>query len=205
MSKQDELLEYIKSRNGTVTTSDVVAAGFRKELLRKLINAGQLEKEARGIYALPDRMVDSYYLLQQRCQKGIFSYGTALYFHDLSDRTPNVLHLTVPQGYGTAFLKRDFPNTEFHYVYNEVFELGLENVTTPSGHTVRVYNKERCICDLLRAKRSAKRGVDQQLFSGALSGYFRSKDKNLRRLTAYAEVFGVREDLDRYMEVFLPW
>lgn len=205
MTRKDELLMFIKMQHGPVRTKDCVMAGFRRELLRELVESGELEKEARGIYVLPEHMVDSYYLLQQRCPKGVFSYGTALYFHGLSDRTPNVLHLTVPQGYGTVFLKKEFPNTRFHYVYPEYLTLGMEEVKTPTGLTVHAYNKERCICDLLKAKRSQKRGVDQQLFSTAMTGYFKQADKDLHRLSKYAEIFGVQEDLKRYTEVFLSW
>lgn len=205
MTKREKLLSYIREKGGTIRTKDVVAAGYRKELLRDLVDSGELERETRGVYALPNRFVDTYYLLQQRCPKGVFSYGTALYFHGLSDRTPNVLHLTLPQGYGAGFLKKDFPNVHFHYVYPEFLNFGVEEVKTPSGHTVRAYNQERCICDLLKAKRCKKRGVDSQIFAGALNGYFQSKSKDLLKLSKYAAAMGVEEDLRTYTEVFLPW
>ena len=205
MAKRDELLEYIKNNDGVIRTRDVVKAGFRRELLRELVNAGELEQEARGVYALPNRMIDTYYLVHQKCPKGVFSYSTALYFHELSDRTPYIMHLTVPQGYGTGFLKSEFPNIQFHYVYPEFQELGVESVKTPNGQTVYAYNPERCICDLLKARRSKKRGIDQQVFSGAMTGYFQRKNKDLLRLAQYAAIFGVEKDLRTYTEVFLPW
>lgn len=205
VAKRDELLKYIKNNNGVIRASEAVKAGFRRELLRELVDAGDLEKETRGVYALPNCMVDTYFLLQQRCPKGVFSYGTALYFHNLSDRTPNVLHLTVPQGYGTGFLKDEFPNVQYHYVYPEFLNIGVETVKTPIGHMVRAYNPERCICDLLKARRSKVRGIDSQIFSGAMTGYFQSKSKDLHKLTKYASVFGVEKDLRTYTEVFLPW
>lgn len=204
MKKREELLAYIENNNGVIRTSEAVNAGFRKELLRELVDAGELEKETRGVYALPSRMVDTYYLLQQRCPKGVFSYGTALYFHNLSDRTPNILHLTVPQGYGTGFLKAEFPDVQFHYVYPEFVTLGVESVKTPSGHIVRAYNQERCICDLLKARRRTVHGIDAQIFSGAMSAYFQNKTKDLHKLTAYASILGVEDDLRTYTEVFLP-
>ena len=191
MAKRDELLEYIKNNDGVIRTRDVVKAGFRRELLRELVNAGELEQEARGVYALPNRMIDTYYLVHQKCPKGVFSYSTALYFHELSDRTPYIMHLTVPQGYGTGFLKSEFPNIQFHYVYPEFQELGVESVKTPNGQT--------------KARRSKKRGIDQHVFSGAMTGYSQRKNKDLLRLAQYAAIFGVEKDLRTYTEVFLPW
>ena len=36
----------------------------------------------------------------------IFSYATALYFHGLSDRIPNTIHITLPHGYNATHIKK---------------------------------------------------------------------------------------------------
>ena len=50
-------------------------------------------------------MEDEYLAAQYRCKKGIYSHETALYFHDLCDRTPLQFMLTFPNGYNTRILK----------------------------------------------------------------------------------------------------
>lgn len=52
------------------------------------------------------------------------------------------------------------PNLRIHYVRPDVLNLGVEELKTPQGSMVRAYNKERCICDLIK---SHKR-VDKQAF-----------------------------------------
>ena len=48
---------------------------------------------------------DTYFTTQAICKKGIFSHETALYFHDLCDRTPIKFQLTVPTNYNNILIK----------------------------------------------------------------------------------------------------
>ena len=73
--------------------------------MQRMYQAGEIEKLEQGLYMDPNQMQDEYLLTQYRCKKGIFSYETALYFHDLADRTPIQLMLTIPSGYNTRLLK----------------------------------------------------------------------------------------------------
>ena len=90
MNELDSMKELVRA-DGFLYTKDVVNAGIRKETLKRFLNDGSLVREARGIYSFPDRLNDEFVLLQARCRKGIFSYGTALYFHGMSDRFPNMI------------------------------------------------------------------------------------------------------------------
>ena len=44
----------------------------------------------------------------------------------------------------------------------ELWELGIASIKSQMGATVRVYDKERCICDLIRDKKD----MDMQLYEG---------------------------------------
>lgn len=54
-----------------------------------------------------------------------------------------------------------------------LLELGVTEAESPTGHSLRVYNIERTICDLLRSWRN----IGIQDLQGALKGYVRSKEK----------------------------
>lgn len=155
-----------------------------------------MERISRGIYSLPNQFNDEYELLQKR-NKFIFSYGTALYFHGLSDRVPNVINLSVPQGYNVAHIKQDSIQFKFHYVKQELFDFGIVQVKSPQGGLIRIYDKERCICELIKQHKK----IDLQLFQTAIKEYFKLKDKNLRKLLKYSKVFKVDEDVRKYIEV----
>jgi len=64
------------------------------------------------------------------------------------------------------------------------------------GATVSIYNKECCICDLIRNKKD----VDIQLFTQAMKDYFR-EGSNIRLLTEYGKLFRIDEKIRIYVEV----
>ena len=62
-----------------------------------------------------------------------------------------------------------------------------------------VYNMERTICDLIRCRSN----MEIQTLQYALRHYVIRKDKNLRVLMNYAELFHVEKALRKYLEVLL--
>ena len=92
MADLDSLKKLVRE-NGYLYTKDVTSAGIRWEQLKKYLDEGSLIRESRGIYSFVDSINDEFVLLQSRCKKGIFSYGTALYFHGLSDRFPQIVSI----------------------------------------------------------------------------------------------------------------
>lgn len=162
------------------------------------MNAGRLERIAKGLYVPIDGETDEYALLQARSSKAVYSYGTALFFWGLSDRTPHVLDLTVPQGTNMTKIKRDNPDVRIHYVMPEIYGLGLAATKSPQGGTISLYDKERCICDLIRAKAQ----MDLQLYTQALKDYFKNHT-NSRKLLKYGKQLGIEEQIRTYMEVLM--
>ena len=80
-----------------------------------------------------------------------------------------------------------------------IYEMGICNVTSNSGNMVKVYDKERCICELIMNRNK----VDVQNFQTALKDYMSGKDKQLSRLIAYAERLGIRDEVMKYVEVLV--
>ena len=56
--------------------------------------------------------------------------------------------ITVPNNYFNYKIKEH----NVFYVDKDIYELGLTEVKTPMGNSVRVYDVERCICDIIRSK-----------------------------------------------------
>lgn len=190
--------ECAKNNNGFVRTSQVEQLGISRPMLRKYTNDGKLEQVRKGIYALTDDFVDEYALLQEQAKDAIFSYGTALYLWGLSDRVPHIYDITVFKGKNVTVLKKNNPNLRCHYLMKEYYEIGITKICTPQGAIVKVYDKERCICDLIRDKDK----VDSQLYIHAIKEYFKGSCDN-RKLIKYGKVFGVEDRIRAYMEVLL--
>lgn len=196
----DMIWNKIKSiadeNNGFVRTGDVEGAGVSRPMLRKYTNAGKLEQIRKGLYVLTDELADEFALLQVQSTKAIYSYGTALYLWGLSDRTPHIFDITLPRGTNASRLKRDNHNLRCHYVKSEIYEMGITETISPQGAMIRLYDKERCICDLIRDKEK----MDIQLYSQAIKEYFKAGPNN-RKLLKYGKAFGIGEKIRVYMEV----
>lgn len=194
-----EQIETIATENnGIITTAQIEAVGIKRTALKRYVGAQLLLRVCKGLYVLENGMADEYALLQARSGKALFSYGTALFLWGLSDRVPHIIDLTVPHGMNMTRMKRDNPQVRFHYVMPSLFGVGETETKSPQGSTVRLYDKERCICDLIRDKK----GMDMQLYTQALKDYFRA-DANIRKLLKYGKEFGIEEQIRIYMEVLL--
>lgn len=188
--------EVAKDNNGFIRTAQVEELGISRSMIKKYLETGHLEQVRKGLYVLADELTDEYALVQARRSKAIFSYGTALYLWGLSDRTPHFYDITLPRGTNSSKVKKVSPNLRCHYVQQEIYEMGITETKSPQGAVVRLYDRERCICDLIRDKDQ----VDMQLYSQAIKDYFRSKPNN-RKLIKYGRVFGIEEKIRTYMEV----
>ncbi len=192
----NEIKRIADENNGFIKTSAVEAAGISRPMLRKYVENGTLEQVRKGLYVLADDLADEFALLQMQSTKAIFSYGTALYLWGLSDRTPHRLDITIPQGTNISRLKRDNPTLRCHYVQPEIYDMGITEIKSPQGAVVRLYDKERCICDLIRDKDK----VDIQIYTQAIKDYFNTK-ADRRKLLKYSKVLGVEDKVRTYMEV----
>ncbi len=188
--------EVAKVNNGFIQTAQIEELGISRPMLKKYSVAGKLERIRKGLYILAGELPDEYALLQLRSKYAVFSYGTALFLWNLSDRVPHVYDITLPRGANINSLKKDVSNLRCHYVQQEVYEIGITEIRSPQGATVKVYDRERCICDLIRDKDH----VDMQLFTHAIKDYFKSKPNN-RKLLKYGRIFGIEEKIRTYMEV----
>ena len=162
-----------------------------------MIERGIIERVARGIYISVDTIEDTYFTTQAICKKGVFSHETALYFHDLCDRTPIKFQLTVPTNYNNILIKNK--NYQFFYLKDELYEIGIAEMKTPYGNKVKVYDLERTICDIIRNKKK----VEIALFTDAMKRYAERKDRNSIKLHKYAKLFNIENEVRKYLEVLL--
>ncbi len=196
----DEMWKRIKlvaeENNGFIKTAQVEDIGISRPMLKKFVEAGKLKKVRKGLYVMADELADEYALLQAQSSQSVFAYGTALYLWGMSDRAPNLLDIVLPHDANASRLKNNNPHIRCHYVTPKYYDVGITQTKTPQGATVRLYDKERCICDLIRGKDD----VEMQLFTQAIKDYFKNKPNN-RKILKYGKLFGIEEKIRTYMEV----
>lgn len=197
MGATEEIIKMAKGNNGTVTTAMVVAAGFSRGNIKYLVDKGMIEKSSRGVYILPETWDDEIFNLQNRFKRGIYSHETALFLWDLTDRTPNRYHMTFPMNYNLTNPKKE--NIRCAQCKKEIYNLGIEEVTTPGGNVVKAYSAERTLCDILKPHSR----VDIQIVTEAFKRYVSNADKNIPVLSELAKLLKVEIKLRSYLEVLL--
>lgn len=197
MTNSQKLERLSEENGGVLTTSAVMAAGVSKPSLAKFVAQNNYERVSLGVYLSPDAWKDDAYLLQLRFPQTVFSHDSALFYHELTDREPLKLTVTVKTGYNPTNLTQN--NIKAFTVKRELYSIGITEAETSFGHRVRVYDKERTICDVLRSRNS----MEIQTFQDALKLYARCNDKNLQRLMEYAKAFRVEKLVRQYMGVLL--
>ena len=192
MVKTDKIKELIELNNGIITTKIIDDNKIHRQYLKNLVDEGYLIKVSRGLYVRPDKDISEFYIMGEQYKSGIFSHNTALYFYDLTDRTPFQLDMTFPSN---VRISNDMIDS--HYISKDKHEIGATTKELEDGTTIRLYNMERTICDIIRDRNK----IDSQIFNTALKEYMKRNDKNLNLLYEYAKQFNILKILKMYLEV----
>lgn len=192
------LKKYIQE-NLVITNKEAEELGYSRHDLSELTKSGQLERLRPGLYQLKGKVIDDFVLISSNSKRIIFSHQTALFLYDLSDRIPNVFHISVPQGYNANHIKKRYEDLQVHYVKKDLYELGKTEIKSPQGNLIPVYDTERTICDIIIDREK----IDKQIFTEAVKRYFKSKNKNLRRLITYSRQFKIEVEIRKYLEVLV--
>ena len=197
MTNIEKLEVLLQANKGFLRTSDATAAGVSRTVLFNFVRRRGLERAAHGVYVSRDAWDDGFFVLQARYPRAVFSHETSLYLLKLANREPSPFSITLRTGTNSARLSRE--GVKVYKVRDALFETGVIEVNSPSGHTVRAYNAERTICDLFRSRRN----IETQELHTAARDYIRLKKKNIPLLMRYAALFSVDKLVRRHVEVLL--
>lgn len=195
MNNEEQILNLAKDNNGYITTSMVEANGIKRQFLGYLVKKGKIERVDRGIYILPEEPEDIYFILQNKSKKMVFSHITALRFHNLSDRIPHIIDITVTNEYRGSL--QDKKDINLFRIKKELIDLGMIYVKSPYGNLIKIYDLERSICDIIRNKKN----IELELFNKAIRGYYNKTNKDQIKLFDYAKKLGIEQEVLNTFEV----
>jgi predicted transcriptional regulator of viral defense system len=195
MNANRKISSLLNEKNGLIRTADAVNAGISRATLSQLAKDGKIERIAHGQYIQSDDLPDELYLLQQRSKKIVFSHETALFLHDMAERTPIQHALTIPSD--SKLSPSLSSGVKIYYVKLELHDMGICELPSKMGSEVTVYNAERTICDILRSRNR----VDSQAVAAAMKNYAVRKSQDWSLLSKYAEIFHITKLLRQYLEV----
>ena len=182
----DTIKQIMKTNNGMISTRMIEPLNISRQYLSIMENNNDIEKVSRGIYLSPNAFEDSYFSFQQKYKKAIFSHMNALYFYGMTQEFPYNYTVTVPQSYHVDTVNE---KCNVFYVSDDIYELGIVEIETPNGNKVRAYDKERCICDIIRSKGR----MDSEQVKKTIKQYMQSRDKDIAKLSEYSKKIGINK------------
>lgn len=191
----NNLNKILKANNGYITTKEIDENVVSRSYIPELIKKGLIRKVGNGLYIDNNLIEDEYYMLQHRYKDIVFSYNTAFHLLGLSERAPYKIDIT------TKNFKKINEDLNIHYVSDEKLEIGLIEIKSPYNNPIKIYNAERCICDMLKNQNE----YDIETYNKIINKYFSSKSKDIKLLDEYAKIFNVYEKLTIVMEVLMKW
>ena len=182
----DTIKQIMNTNNGMLSTRMIEPLNISRQYLSIMENNNDIEKVSRGIYLSPNAFEDSYFSFQQKYKKAIFSHMNALYFYGMTEEFPYNYTVTVPQSYHVDTINE---KCNVFYVSDDIYELGIVEIETPNGNKVRAYDKERCICDIIRSKGR----MDSEQVKKTIKQYMQSRDKDIVKLSEYSKKIGINK------------
>jgi predicted transcriptional regulator of viral defense system len=195
----EDIKRLFDSRGGLLRTKELYAEKIFYNDLKRLSEDGLVEKVRYGYYQwLEADNPSEARLINQLFPDGVLNMDTALFYHGYSDRTPSAWHIAVSKDSGKTRFKIDYPFVHPYFVEPALLGLGLVSGDI-DGNAVRIYNKERAICDCLRYRNK----MDREIFTKAIRGYVNDSSKNIPRLMDYAAALRVTDTAKNILGVWL--
>lgn len=180
MTNEDKIKQFLNTNHGYISTSDFLRLNISKPLIKKYVAKGLINKVSRGLYIDGNILVDDEYVFQKRYPDAIYSYKTALSILGLIKETQKEVEITVNSK------KRVLCNYKVHYVANKYYDIGIIEINNMINNPIKIYNAERCICDMLKSN-----NFDLELQNSILHDYFNSSDKDIDKLLEYSKIFNI--------------
>jgi predicted transcriptional regulator of viral defense system len=199
MKPVDEIRRMFDAHDGMLRTKDLYAGKIFYNDIQQFVADGIIEKIRYGYYQWADEDNPSEVrIIIHLFPDGILNMDTALFYHGYSDRTPLAWHIAVSKDSGKSRFRIDYPFVRPYYVEPDILNLGLTSGEI-DGNPVRIYDKERTICDCLRYRNK----MDREIFNKAIQGYVQDSSKNIPRIMNYAVPLRVLSAVKNLIGVWL--
>jgi predicted transcriptional regulator of viral defense system len=195
----EKIKDTFDKHNGMMRTYEMHNANIYYNDIQSLIEKGIIEKVRYGYYQWIDSDNFSEVLTVKRLfPDAIMCMDTALFYYRYSDRTPLAWHLAVSKDSGKSRFKINYPFIKPYFVEQSILELGA-TYGEIDGNLIRIYDKERTICDCLRYMGK----MDKEIFNKAIRCYVEDNEKNIPRLSEYAKKLRIAQKVKTIIGVWM--
>lgn len=199
MGRYDDVKQIFESRGGIARTEDMLRERVHTSYIADLPSAGHNSRIGRGVYEwLDDGPKDDLEIIGRLIPESILCMESALHYHGYTDRTPGVWHIAVSKNINKKKVKLEYPPIKVHFVAPRLLGVGMcEGIINGVG--VRVYDRERAVCDAIR--HAGK--MDPEVVNQAIRSYVADPAKNIGTLMEYSRLLRIQRKAESLVGVWL--
>ena len=194
----DRLIRLAKKQD-VVTRQDVVRAGIHTQTLSRLVDAGKLERIARGQYRLPDRPLTEHHgfaVAARAVPRGVICLLSALSFHGIGTQLPSQVWMALDRRARRPQVR--FPPLRIVRFTGDALNRGVE-LHRIEGQDVPIYGVAKTLADAFKFRN--KIGIDVAL--EALREAWRERRFTMEELERYARICRVERVMRPYLEALV--
>ena len=195
LSQRDRAVEFLMQR-GAMRRVELSEVGVHPETLTRLVAAGTLTRDARGVYQLADAEIAASHdlaVIAKLIPKGVISLVSALQFHELTHHMPSRVWVAINTKARKP--KLEYPPTRIVRFGERALSLGVQ-FHTIDRVPVPIFDPAKTVVDCFRFRRLV--GLDVSL--EGLHNVVRSGKAKPSELVGYAREIRIWSVLRPYLE-----
>ncbi|MDQ2088160.1 hypothetical protein RBH29_17185 [Herbivorax sp. ANBcel31] len=189
--------EFIKN-SGVLSTSELNDLGLSSRQIKKLVDDDFIVRIKKGFYELAEAISREEVIISRLFPDAVIFLESALMYYSYTDRIPVAWQIAVDRYSKSSKYNIDYPVIEPFYIEPKFLEIGVDKIQIESVK-VRIYDRDRTICDVLRYEKK----LEKEVFNNAIKRYVKDSKKNVRKLFEYAEVLNIKNKTQTYIGVWL--
>lgn len=195
----EQINDLVENNGGLVKTSEIEELGVDYRRLLKFVDEGYVIRVKSGYYTTKYYECSEEEWIQKLYgEDGILTMESALYVYGYLKERPYKWSIAINKNTSKSRFKIDYPIVEPYYTEPEVLEIGVTE-TEFAGNKIKIYTKERLICDVLKYQEKMNR---EDFKKGVLS-YIMDENKDVAKLMEYAKERKVLKKVQTMIGVWL--
>lgn len=194
----DKLKIEFNNHGGIMKTLELNEIGLNSRQILMLLQDKILSKIKRGIYEISGDSIPDEVMIAKIFPTAIIYLESALMHYGYTDRIPKTWQIAVDKNISKPQFKIAYPPVTPFYLKSKYIEIGIDGFEV-NGVKIRIYDKERTICDVLRYSNK----LDPEVFNNAIRRYVRDRDINIKRLMEYSKKMRVTQKVKTYVGVWI--
>ncbi len=195
----EQIHEMVEAGGGLVKASDIEALGVDYRRVLAFVEEGLLIRVKSGYYTTKYfECSEEGWIYKLFGEDGILTMESALYVYGYLKDRPYKWSIAINKNTSKSRFKIDYPVVEPYYTEPEVLELGVTE-TDFAGGRMKIYTKERLVCDLLKYQEK----VNREDFKKGVLGYIMDEDKDVAFLMEYAKERKVLKKVQSMIGIWL--